>query len=167
MRALLVVVALLGCVHSRRLAVPAYGGMGRVHRTIATTSPAAQAHFDAGLAAAWGFNYDEAAYELTAALHADPDCAMCAWGMAYVMGPNINADDQQAPGAYELAERAVRLARSPVEKALANAIHARLSPKMMLSTRERVPFHTAYLAAMRDVEKLAPSDPDVHALLAD
>jgi len=64
------VLFLVACVHAGT--IPSVRGMGHVHRAIATTSPEAQRHFDAGLAVAYGFNYEEAFYELRVATHADP-----------------------------------------------------------------------------------------------
>src|SRR4051812_11058007 len=116
-------VLLAACVHAGT--IPSAPGMGHVHRAIATTSPEAQRHFDAGLALAYGFNYDEAAFEFNAAAHADPSCAMCWWGLAYVMGPNINDAAKQFPMALDLAQRATALAATPVEKALAAALVTR------------------------------------------
>ena len=41
---------------------------------------------------AWGFNPAEAARSFAAATEADPRCALCCWGLAWSLGPNINAD---------------------------------------------------------------------------
>ncbi|HSD85884.1 MAG TPA: hypothetical protein VLB44_00160, partial [Kofleriaceae bacterium] len=156
------------CVHTLPATSPIDPGMGVVHHAIETRSPEAQRHFDAGLAAAYGFNYDEAFFELNAAIHADPSCAMCWWGLAYVSGPNINAFDKQAPGAYDSAVRAEKLAKSPIERALAKAMQARLTPMMMqIDFKTRGRLDEAYLEAMREVGKLAPTDDDIQTLLAE
>src|SRR5690348_11762139 len=105
------VVFLVACAHVP--AVPTLPGMGHVERPIATTSPVAQRHFDAGLALAYGFNFDEAGFEFQLATRADPACAMCWWGVAYVSGPNINEGMKQWPAAYESAQRAAKLAHTP------------------------------------------------------
>ncbi|HUS30365.1 MAG TPA: hypothetical protein VMZ53_17775 [Kofleriaceae bacterium] len=159
---------LAGCMHSVAApTIPPHPGMGSVHFAIDTRAPAAQQHFDAGLAALYGFNYDEAHYEFLVASHADPSCAMCAWGFAYASGPNINAILKQYQGTYESAQQAATLARTPLEKAITKALVARLSPHMMVSTDERSKLDDAYLAAMREAAKLAPSDPDVQTFLAE
>src|SRR4051812_44755416 len=98
------VVFLAACAHVS--AVPTLPDMGRVHRAMATTSREAQVHFDAGLALAYGFNYDEAGVEFEIAVRADPSCAMCWWGLGYIGGPNINDPMKQWPVAYGAAERA-------------------------------------------------------------
>jgi tetratricopeptide (TPR) repeat protein len=165
----LLVAAILGaCVHAQpSSSALTYTGMGRVHRPIETRSTEAQQHFDAGLALAYGFNYDEAMYELALAIHADPSCAMCAWGYAYAMSPNINAFDKQLPGAYEAATRAAKLAKTSVERGLTRALLARLAPMPMVDTAAREKLNYAYAAAMREVARDAPGDDDVQTLLAE
>jgi hypothetical protein len=59
----------------------------------------------------------------------DPNCAMCFWGEALVLGPNINLpmqEDAVAP-AYSAAQKAKALAAnaSPRERALIGALAAR------------------------------------------
>ena len=142
--------------------------MGNIHHRIETTSPAAQTHFDAGLALAYGFNYDEAMVEFVEATHADPSCAMCWWGIAYTQGPNINAALKQYPPAYDIAVRANKLAKTPIEKALTRAMMARLSANSpMINYKLRAELDEAYLAAMQEAAKLAPDDVDVQTLLGE
>ncbi|MBV8757049.1 MAG: hypothetical protein JO257_07235 [Deltaproteobacteria bacterium] len=134
--------------------------MGHVHRAIATTSPEAQRHFDAGLAVAYGFNYEEAFYELRVATHADPACAMCWWGMAYLAGPTINDPMRQFPMALDFAQRAAALAHTPVEKALTAALAKRFG-------MSGPPQHHAYAEAMREVATQFPDDIDVLVLASE
>ncbi|MCX5745005.1 MAG: hypothetical protein NT062_21165 [Proteobacteria bacterium] len=144
--------------------------MGNAHRTIHTSSPEAQRRFDAGLAALYAFNYDEAAFEFVTAMRADPTCAMCAWGYAMALGPNINAQDKQAPGAHEAATRAQTLARTPVEQALTRALVARFVPAHMelmpVTPDARKQLNTAYAEAMRAVVKQFDDD-DTQVCLAE
>jgi tetratricopeptide (TPR) repeat protein len=135
--------------------------MGTVHFGIATSSPVAQRHFDAGLALAYGFNFDEAEYELLFAAHADPSCAMCWWGMAYAGGPNINEPEKLAPFAHDLALRAAALARTPRERALTAALVKRYPMAMPPANRH------AYAEAMRGVARQFPDDADVATLAAE
>jgi tetratricopeptide (TPR) repeat protein len=95
---------------------------GNLHRTINTTSIEAQKHFNRGLAHAYGFNFDEAQFEFLTAVHEDPDCAMCHWGLAYCGGANINEREKYWPGSDEAAARAVKLAKDPLERAFASAL---------------------------------------------
>ena len=165
MRSLVSAVLLVACVHPASLRIEP--GMGHVARSIRTTSPEARRHFEAGLALAYGFNYDEAAYEFVVALHADPSCAMCAWGLAYVSGPNINDPFKQGPAAVDAAARAVSLAKSPVEVALARAIGARFGVVPTMEMPERQKLDAAYTAAMRTAAQAAPDDDDVQTLYAE
>ncbi len=135
--------------------------MGTVHFGIATSSPEAQRHFDAGLALAYGFNFDEAEYELLLAAHADPSCAMCWWGMAYAGGPNINETEKLAPFAHDLALRAAALAKTPQERALTSALVTRYPMAMPPSNAH------AYAEAMRAVARQFPDDADVATLAAE
>jgi tetratricopeptide (TPR) repeat protein len=70
---------------------PALEGFGASDWRITTTSAAAQRLFTQGVLQAYAFNENEAVRQFKAALAADPACAMCAWGVAWQLGPNINA----------------------------------------------------------------------------
>jgi tetratricopeptide (TPR) repeat protein len=124
----LLLIFAVACGHPPTVKGPALPSPGKVHRKIATPSAEAQRHFDLGLAHAYGFNFDEAQYEFLTALHEDPDCAMCMWGVAYCAGSNINEREKRWPGALEAAQKARALAKDPVERALADALIARYAP---------------------------------------
>ena len=57
---------------------------------VTTSSKLAQQYFDKGYRLAWGFNHDEALRAFRKAQRLDPQCAMCFWGEAWALGPNIN-----------------------------------------------------------------------------
>ena len=59
--------------------------------SISTANPEAQSWFNQGLAFTYGFNHEEAINAFRRAQEIDPDCAMCFWGEAFALGPNINA----------------------------------------------------------------------------
>src|SRR5918998_1610318 len=67
-----------------------HGDLGWLTWAAETVNPEAQAYFDQGYRLAWGFNHAEAARAFRAAQEIDPDCAMCLWGEAWVLGPHIN-----------------------------------------------------------------------------
>jgi hypothetical protein len=73
---------------------PRLEGYGRLDFPITTASPAAQELFTRGVLQAYAFNEDEAVRAFKAALALDPGCAMCAWGAAWQLGPNINAPER-------------------------------------------------------------------------
>ena len=56
----------------------------------ATVNDAARPYFEQGMGLTDGFNHMEAVRAFRAAQALDPDCAMCFWGEAYALGPNIN-----------------------------------------------------------------------------
>ena len=62
-----------------------------------------------GLGLTDGFNHMEAVRAFRAAQALDPECAMCYWGEAYALGPNINKvmDPADNPRAVEAARLAL------------------------------------------------------------
>ena len=70
---------------------PLMSGLGDAHMQITTADPRAQAYFDQGLRMLHGFNHGEAARAFRYAQELDSNCAMCFWGEAFALGPNINA----------------------------------------------------------------------------
>src|SRR5262249_10283252 len=101
---------------------PMWAGLGAITYKITTANERAQAYFDQGLRLAYAFNHSEAQRAFRMAQKLDPDCAMCFWGEALVLGPNINLpmqEDAIAP-AFAAAQKAKALAAkaSPREQAL-------------------------------------------------
>ncbi len=70
---------------------PLIAGLGDYSMPITTHSPLAQKYFDQGLRLTYGFNHAEAIRAFEVAGQIDPTCAMCFWGVALALGPNINA----------------------------------------------------------------------------
>ena len=108
---------------------PLWTGLGSITYKITTANEQAQTYFDQGLRLAYAFNHGEAQRAFRKAQKLDPDCAMCFWGEALVLGPNINLPMQEeavAP-AYAAAQKAKALAgkASPREQALINALAVR------------------------------------------
>ena len=143
-------------------------GLGSHQRKVDTSSPQAQQFFDQGLVLAYGFNHAAAGRAFAEALRLDPRCAMCAWGVALVLGPHINAAMEAAAvsPAWEAAGEAKRLASRarPVDRALIEALGKRYSP---MPGAERKPLDEAYADAMRGVAKRYPDDADVQTLTAE
>ena len=69
---------------------PVLDGFGSATLATGKANEAARQLFAQGMAQAYGFNEAEAIRSFKAALAKDPACAMCAWGVAWQMGPNIN-----------------------------------------------------------------------------
>src|SRR5262245_42989451 len=143
-------------------------GLGTHHRPITTPSSDAQRYFDQGLALIYGFNHDAAVRSFDRALAFDPGCAMCAWGKATALGPNINLPlgPDVAPAAYAAAQQAKALSSgaSPVEQELIAAVAARYSETY---SADRAALDLQYANAMREVRKNHPEDVDVAVLTAE
>src|SRR3954449_11306426 len=111
---------------------PLFDNLGRHTWAITTQKPEAQAYFDQGLRLAYGFNHAEARQAFRQAQRLDPTCAMCFWGEAYVLGPNINAPMEASANAPALAalERAQALAghASDKEQTLIAALASGIRP---------------------------------------
>jgi len=73
---------------------PLFDNMGNYAWPITTTSQDANQFFSQAMILASGFNHAEAARSLREAVRLDSTCAMCYWGLAYVLGPNYNATDE-------------------------------------------------------------------------
>ena len=147
---------------------PLWPDLGSITYKITTANERAQAYFDQGLRLAYAFNHGEAQRAFRMAQKLDPDCAMCFWGEALVLGPNINLpmqEDAVAP-AYAAAQKAKALAAnaSPRERALIGALAARYGsdPKA-----DRAPFDAAYAAEMAKVATQFPDDDEIATLYAE
>ncbi len=145
---------------------PLYTNLGAYTRPITTSAPEAQKYFDQGLALSYAFNHAEAIRAFKQASAIDSACAMCYWGVAYALGPNINAPitEEAAKDAWQAIGQAQEAAgASPVERALITALAARYNadPKA-----ERAPLDRAYGDAMRTLVKQYPDDLDAATLFA-
>jgi tetratricopeptide (TPR) repeat protein len=147
---------------------PLWPDLGSITYKITTANERAQAYFDQGLRLAYAFNHGEAQRAFRMGQKLDPDCAMCFWGEALVLGPNINLpmpEDAVAP-AYAAAQKAKALAAdaSPRERALIGALAARYGsdPKA-----DRAPFDAAYAAEMAKVATQFPDDDEIVTLYAE
>jgi tetratricopeptide (TPR) repeat protein len=147
---------------------PLFNDLGDFHRSISTNSELAQRYFDQGLILAYGFNHAEAYRAFKEASAQDPSCAICAWGEAYVLGPNINKsmDDADVPATYEASRRALAKAdgASQVEQALIRALAERYVAEPVA---DRAALDLAYANAMRDAAATYPDDLDVQTLFAE
>ncbi|MFZ5876435.1 MAG: hypothetical protein ACOYXU_08505 [Nitrospirota bacterium] len=148
--------------------VPLYKDLGKHHHTITTKSAQAQRYFDQGLRLTYAFNHAEAIASFNEAARIDPACAMCYWGAALAMGPNLNLpmDMKDEPAAYELSRKALALApkASEAERAYIEALVTRYAAE---PGESRVGRDQVYAAAMREVAKRLPSDADAATLFAE
>ena len=95
---LIAVLAALSLPPVSRDTVPLYTDLGTLEVPITTSAPLAQRYFDQGMRLTYAFNHPEAIRSFQAALAQDSTCAMCWWGVAFALGPNINAPMDSASG---------------------------------------------------------------------
>lgn len=147
---------------------PLFDNLGDHRFPVTTGSPLAQRYVSQGLTLAYGFNHAEAARSFGEAARLDPDCAMCFWGLAFVLGPNINAamDAAANPEAWQAIRTAQRLAPrvSEREQAYISALAQRYTEAW---TTDRAELDRAFAGAMREVARRFPEDDDALTLFAE
>lgn len=147
---------------------PILAGLGRETMAITTASQAAEMYFEQGLRMMHAFNHGEARKSFVAAQKIDPACAMCFWGEAFTLGPNINApmDPANNPAAVAAAQKAWTLAQadgvSALERALVQAMTYRYSQGA--GPDERPKLDAAFADAMRDVADEFDANDEVQAM---
>lgn len=159
---------------AEKAGAPLFAGMGDYRMMITTRNPDAQRYFNQGMVMAFAFNHAEAVRSFRAAQRLDPTCAMCYWGEALAIGPNINvtsngkaimsAEDRVT--AQKAINQALSLMASgtDIEQALIGAQAYRYNGD---PETKREPLDRAYAEAMGDVAARFPENPDVAALYAE
>ena len=147
--------------------VPLLEGLGEHHYAISTDVPLAQQYFDQGLRLTYAFNHAEAVRAFEEAARLDPACAMCFWGKALALGPNINAPMDSASGAaaYEAIQSA-RAASNATERERA-LIEALASRYAQVPPAARASLDSAWARAMADVVRRYPDDLEAATLYAE
>ena len=151
-----------------RPGAPLFNNLGDHHHAITTSVPQTQAYFDQGVRLLFGFNHAEAIRSLREAARLDPKCAMCWWGVAFALGPNINLPmmPDAADPAWQATQKAVALEgnASAVERAYIDAITKRYAEN---PPPDRHPLDEAYASAMREVAHQYPNDLDASVFFAE
>ncbi|MDZ4730373.1 MAG: hypothetical protein SH820_10585 [Xanthomonadales bacterium] len=158
----------------QRANAPLFAGMGNHHHSISTDDPWAQKYFDQGLTIDFAFNHAESVRSFKAAQTLDPECAMCFWGEALALGPNINVtsngkavmDEASQTAAYAAIQQALLLKEKSTqqEQDYIDALATRYSADI---TAPREPQDMAYADAMRALHEKYPEDDDAAALFAE
>jgi tetratricopeptide (TPR) repeat protein len=171
----------------RNATAPVLDGYGSSATDVTTRSAAARDTFRRAMLQAYAFNEVEAVRTFKAALAQDPECALCAWGVAWQLGPNINN-----PSRGDLAEHLkyvdYALAHldgvTPRERALvetlavryAHSSTARETAPLMAEVCGKAagdddetahPLDVAYAARMRALADAYPDDPDILSVYAE
>ncbi|WP_375203454.1 tetratricopeptide repeat protein [Hyphococcus sp.] len=142
--------------------------LGAISYPVTTSKPEAQAWFDQGLAYTYNFNHGEAINAFKRAQEIDPECAMCYWGEAFALGPNINAPmgEEAVTPAWEALNKAMSLRSKATakEQALINALGYRYSE---VQPDDRSKLDNAFADAMDEVAKDYADDDFIAALAAE
>ena len=142
--------------------------LGNYSFKISTPIEEAQKFFNQGLNLYYGFNHLEAYRSFREAARLDPGCAMCWWGQALSLGPNINSpmDPADASLVYKAVTRAKSLTNniSELEKGLINAIASRYTAE---APEDRSPLDQAYAKAMKNLYTSFESTDEVTTLYAE
>jgi tetratricopeptide (TPR) repeat protein len=153
---------------------PLFEGMGTHTHPITVNNTGAQKYFDQGLVLAMAFNHAESIRSFRAAQRLDDNCAMCFWGEALALGPNINVTsngkvimtDDDRLAAFAVLQKAIERKDmvSEVERDYIDALAARYNG--LLET-DRAPLDVSYADAMRKLVSKYPDDQDASALFAE
>lgn len=160
--------AVAGPVGAASAPIPLYPDLKAPRLPVTTANQRAREYFNQGLLLTYGFNHAGAVRSFREAQRLDPGCAMCWWGEALALGPNINApmDERDRDAALAAMDRArvLRAQASPMEQALidANMLRYARDPKA-----DRAALDAAYADAMLDVARRFPKDDDVAVLAAE
>ena len=163
---------------------PVLDGFGESTLVPSQGNDAARRLFAQGLAQAYAFNEDEAVRSFKAALAQDPRCAMCAWGVALQLGPNINSKQRgYLSEAINYVGHALRQSKGASARDLAlikslalryghKAARAMAPPpgpvcRSAGSEEPADPLDIAYAEHMQQLAQRFPNDPDVLTLYAE
>ena len=157
-----------------RAGAPLFDDMGDHHHPITTSDPDAQKYFDQGLTIDFAFNHAESVRSFRAAQRLDPDCAMCYWGEALALGPNINVtsngkavmSDEDRVAAHAAIQKAMQLKDGATERErdYIDALATRYNGD---PSTPREPLDDAYTNAMRALHQKYPDDDDAASLFAE
>ena len=147
---------------------PVFAGLGAHRHPISTTNPQTQKLFDQGVNLLFGFNHAEAIRSFREAARLDPACAMCWWGVAFALGPNINLPmppDAVTPAWQALAKaRALEAGASLRERAWIEALAARYVEN---AGPDRAALDGAFAQAMGRLAHDDPADLDAATFYAE
>ncbi|RQP25595.1 hypothetical protein DZC73_00495 [Albitalea terrae] len=185
MAAALAACGLLPLIPDPQATAPRLPGYGVVDLAVTTSSAEARERFEQGMAQAYAFNEAEAVRMFKAALAKDPACAMCAWGVAYQLGPNINAPERgDLSDAVRYVDHALKDSQgvSAKEKALIQALALRYAHRSEASNTAMLtaptcggkageekpdPLDVAYAERMRALADQYPDDADIVSMYAE
>lgn len=168
---ILLYLAMYACTENKKqpkFEAPLFSNLGDNHLEISTSNDWSQKFFDQGLTLTYGLNHAEAMRSFKEAARLDENCAMCYWGMAYVLGPNINS---------AMDSSLVGEANSYIEKGIELLSHASgYEKQMILALDKRYPkdkeqslawCYENFANAMKEVYTNFPNNNDIATLYAE
>ena len=153
---------------------PLLKGLGEHTHKISSDIIGVQRYFDQGLIMSFAFNHAEAIRSFIGSQRLDPECAMCFWGEALALGPNINVNSdgkvimssENRIQAYKAINKALNLSKKSPEKEqdYIRALSVRYdgNPK---TSRDKL--DKAYANAMEELSRKYPDDNDAASLYAE
>lgn len=148
--------------------IPLYADLTHSAFPVTTSDGQTRRYFSQGLMLSYGLNHAGAVRSFREGQRLDPACAMCWWGEAVALGPNINTpmDERDHGAALDAMDRAMALRDrvSPMETALIEALALRYSRDR---AADRAALEAAYADAMLKVAYRFPADDDVAVLAAE
>lgn len=159
---------IVGCSNEQEIKAPLFDNLGNYHLQISTSSELAQNYFDQGIVLAYGFNHEEAFRSFSEVASLDSNCAMAYWGMAMVLGPNINLpmDNSVVKTAYDAVQKAISLLDNETQKEK-DWVMALSKRYINEQVKDRHSLDSAYTDAMRDLSKKYPDDLDIATMFAE
>jgi tetratricopeptide (TPR) repeat protein len=147
---------------------PVFTGLGNLHHPISSQNPQTQKFFDQGVDLLIGFNHAEAIRSFREAARLDPNCAICWWGVAFALGPNINLpmpEDAIGP-AWQALKMAQSLEphASVEEREWIEALAVRYAPD---KTTDRAKLDEAFAQSMGKLWHDYPNDLDAGVFYAE
>ena len=153
---------------------PLLKGLGEHKHKISSDINGVQRYFNQGLILSFAFNHAEAIRSFIGSQRLDPECAMCFWGEALALGPNINVNSdgkvimspENRIQAYKAINKGLKLSKKSPEKEqdYIKALSVRYdgNPKT-----NRVDLDIAYAKSMEELSKKYPDDNDAASLYAE
>lgn len=143
-------------------------GLGNYSLAVTAATPQVQRWFDQAMMLTYGFNHQAAERSFLKAVELDPQCAMCWWGAALVLGPHVNAgmDPANNAAAWQRLQAAQKVAHlaTPWEQAFIQALAARYAEQ---PPADRTVLDQAYAGAMAELVGKLPDKLDAATLYAE
>ena len=143
-------------------------GLGNYSLPVTSANAEVQRWFDQAMVLTYGFNHQAAERSFLKAVELDPQCAMCWWGAALVLGPHVNAgmDPANNAAAWQRLQAARSMAHlaKPWEQAFITALSARYAEQ---PAADRKPLDQAYADAMAKLMLALPAQLDAATLYAE